>query len=93
MRRYNKLATDPADEKPGYEPLSDLPWVATPRAPDCHEPNTNSRAEILPTYRIATPTVLHDDQFSGASRIRTGGLRVANATLYQLSYGPVVPKW
>jgi hypothetical protein len=36
---------------------------------------------------------LRDDQFSGASRIRTGGLRVANATLYQLSYGPVVPKW
>jgi hypothetical protein len=28
----------------------------------------------------------------GASRIRTGGLRVANATLYQLSYGPSA-KW
>src|SRR4051812_26984460 len=28
---------------------------------------------------------------NGASRIRTGGLRVANATLYQLSYGPVSP--
>ena len=26
---------------------------------------------------------------SGASRIRTGGLGVANAALYQLSYGPV----
>jgi PD-(D/E)XK endonuclease len=52
---------------------------------DCDRPATTSASWF--GTRATT------SRFDGASRIRTGGLRVANATLYQLSYGPSRFEW
>ena len=73
---------------PSYVPPMNLSEINRRRRPQGRPPPPASRRPFAAGMRVARGARPALDDTIGADRARTGNLRVANAALSQLSYGP-----